>query len=50
MCVQNSSTQQVSDLMVNVSDHVDADQLHTFDRLVCDSLFSPHGHEESVTQ
>lgn len=34
--MKNSSTQQVSDLTVNISEHVDADQLHTFDRLVCD--------------
>ncbi|KAA8593599.1 hypothetical protein FQN60_009715 [Etheostoma spectabile] len=31
--LMNSSTQQVSDLTVNISDHVDADQLHSFDRL-----------------
>lgn len=37
--MKNSSTQQVSDLTVNISDHVDADQLDTFDRFVCDSLF-----------
>ncbi len=36
--MKNLSTQQVSDLTVNISDHVDADQLHTFDRLVCVSL------------
>lgn len=35
--LMNSSTQQVSDLTVNVSDHVDADQLHTFDRVFKDT-------------
>lgn len=35
VCVKNSVTQQVSDLTVNISDHVDSDQLHTFHRLVC---------------
>ncbi|XP_029948056.1 proteasome inhibitor PI31 subunit [Salarias fasciatus] len=29
--LMNCSTQQVSDLTVNISDHVDAGQLHTFD-------------------
>uniref|UniRef100_A0A3Q3EJZ7 Proteasome inhibitor PI31 subunit n=1 Tax=Labrus bergylta TaxID=56723 RepID=A0A3Q3EJZ7_9LABR len=32
--LMSSSTQQVSDLTVNISDHVDAEQLQTFDRLV----------------
>ncbi|CAB1436147.1 unnamed protein product [Pleuronectes platessa] len=35
--LMNSSTQQVSDLTVNVSDHVDADQLHTFDSVYKDT-------------
>lgn len=34
LCVKNSSTQQVSDLTVNIYDHLDTDQLHSFDRLV----------------
>ncbi|XP_029907568.1 proteasome inhibitor PI31 subunit isoform X2 [Myripristis murdjan] len=34
--VMTSSTQQVSDLTVNISDHVDADQLHTFDSVFKD--------------
>ncbi|XP_060925677.1 proteasome inhibitor PI31 subunit [Limanda limanda] len=34
--LMNSSTQSVSDLTVNVSDHVDADQLHTFDSVYKD--------------
>ncbi|KAM7421883.1 hypothetical protein PAMA_010105 [Pampus argenteus] len=33
----NSSTQQVSDLTVNISDHVDAEQLHTFDSVFKDT-------------
>ncbi|KAM7401574.1 hypothetical protein PAMP_016879 [Pampus punctatissimus] len=33
----NSSTQQVSDLTVNISDHVDAEQLCTFDRVFKDT-------------
>uniref|UniRef100_A0A3Q4B479 Proteasome inhibitor PI31 subunit n=1 Tax=Mola mola TaxID=94237 RepID=A0A3Q4B479_MOLML len=32
--LMNSSTQQVSDLTVNIYDHLDTDQLHSFDRLV----------------
>ncbi|KAM3878365.1 proteasome inhibitor PI31 subunit [Diretmus argenteus] len=35
--LMNSSTQQVSDLTVNISDHVDADQLHTFDSVFKDT-------------
>ncbi|CAK6974465.1 proteasome inhibitor PI31 subunit [Scomber scombrus] len=35
--LMNSSTQQVSDLTVNISDHVDADQLRTFDSVYKDS-------------
>ncbi|XP_032370615.1 proteasome inhibitor PI31 subunit [Etheostoma spectabile] len=34
--LMNSSTQQVSDLTVNISDHVDADQLHSFDSVFKD--------------
>lgn len=40
LCVKNSSSQQVSDMTVNISDHVDADKLQTFDRLVWDSFHS----------
>ncbi|KAM4612839.1 proteasome inhibitor PI31 subunit [Polymixia lowei] len=35
--LMNSSTQQVSDLTVNVSDHVDANQLHSFDSVFKDT-------------
>ncbi|XP_044040219.1 proteasome inhibitor PI31 subunit [Siniperca chuatsi] len=35
--LMNSSTQQVSDLTVNISDHVDADQLCTFDSVFKDT-------------
>ncbi|KAM9759293.1 proteasome inhibitor PI31 subunit [Menidia menidia] len=35
--LMNSSTQQVSDLTVNVSDHVNADQLQTFDSVFKDA-------------
>ncbi|XP_070758470.1 proteasome inhibitor PI31 subunit [Enoplosus armatus] len=35
--LMNSSTQQVSDLTVNISDHVDADQLRTFDSVFKDA-------------
>nr|XP_020443441.1 proteasome inhibitor PI31 subunit [Monopterus albus] len=35
--LMNSSTQQVSDLTVNISDYVDAEQLHTFDRVFKDT-------------
>ncbi|KAM4741285.1 proteasome inhibitor PI31 subunit [Anableps anableps] len=35
--LMNSSTKQVSDLMVNVSDHVNADQLRTFDSVYKDA-------------
>nr|XP_046241004.1 proteasome inhibitor PI31 subunit [Scatophagus argus] len=35
--LMNSSTQQVSDLTVNISDHVNADQLHTFDSVFKDA-------------
>ncbi|KAM9860177.1 proteasome inhibitor PI31 subunit [Aulostomus maculatus] len=35
--VMNSSTQQVSDLTVNVGDHVDADQLQVFDSVFKDA-------------
>ncbi|XP_041807114.1 proteasome inhibitor PI31 subunit [Chelmon rostratus] len=35
--LMNCSTQQVSDLTVNISDHVDADQLHTFDSVFKDA-------------
>uniref|UniRef100_A0A3Q2TL33 Proteasome inhibitor PI31 subunit n=2 Tax=Fundulus heteroclitus TaxID=8078 RepID=A0A3Q2TL33_FUNHE len=34
--LMNSSTKQVSDLMVSVGDHVNADQLHTFDSVYKD--------------
>uniref|UniRef100_A0A1A8SK66 Proteasome inhibitor PI31 subunit n=1 Tax=Nothobranchius rachovii TaxID=451742 RepID=A0A1A8SK66_9TELE len=34
--LMNLSTQQVSDLTVNISDHVNADQLHTFDSVFKD--------------
>ncbi|XP_047439196.1 proteasome inhibitor PI31 subunit [Mugil cephalus] len=34
--LMNSSTQQVTDLTVNISDHVDADQLNTFDSVFKD--------------
>ncbi|XP_068576036.1 proteasome inhibitor PI31 subunit [Cebidichthys violaceus] len=35
--LMNSSTQQVSDLTVNISDHVDSDQLHTFNSVFKDA-------------
>ncbi|XP_042263587.1 proteasome inhibitor PI31 subunit [Thunnus albacares] len=35
--LMNSSTQQVSDLTVNISDHVDADQLRNFDSVFKDA-------------
>lgn len=35
--LMNFSTQQVSDLTVNISDHVDADQLHSFDSVFKDA-------------
>ncbi|KAK2915531.1 proteasome inhibitor PI31 subunit [Channa argus] len=35
--LMNSKTQQVSDLTVNISDHVDADQLHTFESVFKDT-------------
>ncbi|XP_029358227.1 proteasome inhibitor PI31 subunit [Echeneis naucrates] len=35
--LMNSSTQQVTDLTVNISDHVNADQLHTFDSVFKDT-------------
>ncbi|XP_034065718.1 proteasome inhibitor PI31 subunit [Gymnodraco acuticeps] len=35
--LMNSGTQQVSDLTVNISDHVEADQLHTFDSVFKDT-------------
>ncbi|XP_026163875.1 proteasome inhibitor PI31 subunit [Mastacembelus armatus] len=35
--LMNSSTQQVSDLTVNISDHVDAEQLQTFGRVFKDA-------------
>ncbi|GAA6230632.1 proteasome inhibitor PI31 subunit [Lates japonicus] len=35
--LMNSSTQQVSDLTVNISEHVDVDQLHTFDSVFKDA-------------
>lgn len=35
--LMNSNTQQVSDLTVNISEHVDAEQLHTFDRVFKDA-------------
>ncbi|KAM4587662.1 proteasome inhibitor PI31 subunit [Odontesthes bonariensis] len=35
--LMNSSTQQVSDLTVNISDHVNADQLQTFDSVFKDA-------------
>ncbi|XP_070701062.1 proteasome inhibitor PI31 subunit isoform X2 [Pempheris klunzingeri] len=35
--LMDSSTQQVSDLTVNISDHVDADQLSSFDRVFKDA-------------
>ncbi|XP_058486739.1 proteasome inhibitor PI31 subunit [Solea solea] len=35
--LMNLSTQQVSDLTVNMSDHVNADQLHTFDSVYKDA-------------
>uniref|UniRef100_UPI0037E80048 proteasome inhibitor PI31 subunit n=1 Tax=Semicossyphus pulcher TaxID=241346 RepID=UPI0037E80048 len=35
--LMNSSTQQVSDLTVNISDHVDAEQLQTFDSVFKDA-------------
>ncbi|XP_038135589.1 proteasome inhibitor PI31 subunit [Cyprinodon tularosa] len=35
--LMNSSTKQVSDLMVNISDHVNPDQLHTFDSVYKDA-------------
>lgn len=35
--LMNSGTQQVSDLTVNISDHVDADQLRTFDSVFKDA-------------
>ncbi|XP_017286930.1 proteasome inhibitor PI31 subunit [Kryptolebias marmoratus] len=35
--LMDSSTQQVSDLTVNVNDHVNADQLHTFDGVFKDA-------------
>ncbi|XP_020512092.2 proteasome inhibitor PI31 subunit [Labrus bergylta] len=35
--LMSSSTQQVSDLTVNISDHVDAEQLQTFDRVFKDT-------------
>uniref|UniRef100_A0A1A7WX67 Proteasome inhibitor PI31 subunit n=1 Tax=Iconisemion striatum TaxID=60296 RepID=A0A1A7WX67_9TELE len=34
--LMNCSTQQVSDLTLNISDHVNADQLHTFDSVFKD--------------
>ncbi|KAG8007193.1 Proteasome inhibitor PI31 subunit [Nibea albiflora] len=34
---ENSSTQQVTDLTVNISDHVDAEQLRTFDSVFKDT-------------
>lgn len=35
--LMNSSTQQVSDLTVNINDHVNTDQLHTFDSVFKDA-------------
>ncbi|XP_029007206.1 proteasome inhibitor PI31 subunit isoform X2 [Betta splendens] len=35
--LMNSGTQQVSDLTVNISDHVNSDQLHTFDSVFKDA-------------
>uniref|UniRef100_A0A3Q3WJ79 Proteasome inhibitor PI31 subunit n=1 Tax=Mola mola TaxID=94237 RepID=A0A3Q3WJ79_MOLML len=35
--LMNSSTQQVSDLTVNIYDHLDTDQLHSFDRVFRDT-------------
>ncbi|XP_041836540.1 proteasome inhibitor PI31 subunit [Melanotaenia boesemani] len=35
--LMNASTQQVSDLTVNISDHVNADQLHMFDSVFKDA-------------
>ncbi|XP_069568780.1 proteasome inhibitor PI31 subunit [Brachyistius frenatus] len=43
--LMNCRTQQVSDLMVNISDHVDTDQLHTFDSAFKDA----GGLSEKVT-
>ncbi|XP_014826104.1 PREDICTED: proteasome inhibitor PI31 subunit isoform X1 [Poecilia mexicana] len=54
--LMNSGTKQVSDLMVNVGDHVNADQLHTFDSqlvgdgasLCCSAFRDADGLSEKV--